>query len=162
MRLMGQGGFGKTFEVTDRGTHKVLKVLIANEPKHISLFEQEARVLTQLNHPGIPKGDGYFTVVPRGGSEPLHCLVMEYIAGQDLSEWLTLRGNQPITESQALEWLRELVTILHQVHQQNFFHRDIKPSNIMLKPDGHLALIDFGTARQVTHSLEKMKIWTKQ
>ncbi len=87
---------------------------------------------------------------------------MEYIAGQDLSEWLTLRGNQPITESQALEWLRELVTILHQVHQQNFFHRDIKPSNIMLKPDGHLALIDFGTARQVTHSLEKMKIWTKQ
>ncbi|MFN3394868.1 MAG: protein kinase domain-containing protein, partial [Candidatus Thermochlorobacter sp.] len=88
------------------------------------LFEQEARVLTQLNHPGIPKGNGYFTFIPKNSNEPLHCLVMEYISGQDLNEWLALRENQPIPESLAIEWLRQLVTILHQVHQQKFFHRD--------------------------------------
>jgi serine/threonine protein kinase len=40
--------------------------------------------------------------------------------------------------------------MLNQVHSQNFFHRDIKPPNIMLRSSGELALIDFGTARQVT------------
>jgi serine/threonine protein kinase len=48
--------------------------------------------------------------------------------------------------------LTELVDILHEVHQQNICHRDIKPQNIMLKPDGHLALVDFGTVREGTRA----------
>ncbi|MEB3826697.1 serine/threonine-protein kinase, partial [Phormidium sp. CCY1219] len=158
MREMGKGGFAKTYEVRDGGSIKVLKVLHLNEAKPVSLFQQEARVLGQLNHPGIPKGDGYFTVSARNASEPLHCLVMEYVEGQDLRQWLQSRGNQPLESDRAIAWLGELAAILHQVHQKNFFHRDIKPSNIMLKPDGHLALIDFGAARQVSRTyLQKVK-----
>ena len=150
VKILGGGGFGKTFEVSDRGTSKVLKVLITEHPKAISLFQQEAKVLSHLNHPGIPRTDGYFTFSPKNSQAPLHCLVMEKIEGLDLEEYLKQRENRPIDEKLALEWLTQLTKILHEVHQQNFFHRDIKPANIMLRADGHLVLIDFGTAREAT------------
>lgn len=151
--LLGEGGFGKTFEVEDeRGTQKVLKILIGNNPKAVSLFQREAHVLGHLEHPGIPKvqPNGYFTFLPRNSQQPLHCLVMEKIEGSNLEEWLSSRANQPILQNQALIWLKQLAEILHQVHQQQYFHRDIKPSNIMLRPNGQLVLIDFGTVREVT------------
>lgn len=150
---LGKGGFAQTFEVDDNGTHKVLKVLINNYPKAVSLFQREAQVLKQLNHPGIPRVelDGYFTWL-QDGKPPCHCLVMEKIEGRNLAEWLVSKSNQPITQEQAVYWLKQLVEILQQLHQQQYFHRDIKPSNIMLKPDGQLVLIDFGAVRQVTES----------
>lgn len=152
IRQLGEGGFGKTLEVSQNNTLKVLKVLILDDAKAVSLFQQEARVLSQLNHPGIPKAYKYFTFLPKNSHSPLHCLVMEKIEGLDLQKYLEQRGNHPIDEKIALLWLTQLANILHEVHQQNFFHRDIKPSNIMLKADGHLALIDFGTAREITQS----------
>ncbi|MBG1258748.1 serine/threonine-protein kinase [Nostoc commune] len=149
-RQLGAGGFAKTFEVNHANTLKVLKVLMLDDAKAVSLFQQEAQVLSHLNHPGIPKGDGYFAFSPKNSQAPLHCLVMEKIEGLDLYQYMEQRSNRPIDEKLALLWLTQLVNILHEVHQQNFFHRDIKPPNIMLKADGHLALIDFGTAREVT------------
>ncbi|WP_199247209.1 serine/threonine-protein kinase [[Phormidium] sp. ETS-05] len=158
-RLLGEGGFGKTFEVEDHHhlQTKVLKVLIDDNPKAVALFEREAQVLSRLQHPGIPKvePDGYFTFYPRNSHKPLHCLVMELIEGCNLEEWMTQRQNRPITESRAVDWLKQLVEILHQVHHQNYFHRDIKPSNIMLRlsktgEDWQLALIDFGTVREIS------------
>ena len=150
---LGGGGFGKTYELIDRTSEvKVLKVLINNHPKAIELFQREAEVLKILNHPGIPKvePDGYFVYFPKNNQEQLHCLIMEKIEGLDLYKYLKQRDNRPIDEKLAIEWLKELTIILQQVHNQNFFHRDIKPPNIMLRSDGGLALIDFGTARQVT------------
>ncbi len=152
IRLLGAGGFAKTFEVNHSNTLKVLKVLMLDDAKAVSLFQQEAQVLSQLNHPGIPKGDGYFTFSPKNSQSPLHCLVMEKIEGLDLHQYMEQRGNRPIDEQLALLWLTQLANILHEVHQHNFFHRDIKPPNIMLKADGNLALIDFGTAREVTQT----------
>ncbi|MDZ8189144.1 MAG: serine/threonine-protein kinase [Nostoc sp. ChiSLP02] len=151
-RQLGTGGFAKTFEVNHGNTLKVLKVLMLNDTKAVSLFQQEAQVLRHLNHPGIPKGDEYFTFSPKNSQTPLHCLVMEKIEGLDLHQYMEQRGNRPIDEKLALLWLTQLSNILHEVHQQNFFHRDIKPPNIMLKADGNLALIDFGTAREVTQT----------
>ncbi len=148
--LSNKGGFGKTYEVSHNGITKVLKVLINNDPKVVELFEQEARVLETLNHPGIPKGEGYFTYFPKGSKTPLHCLVMEKIEGLDLDEYLLQREYRPIDQKLALEWLVQLTQILDEVHRQQFFHRDIKPSNIILKTDGQLVLIDFGTVREVT------------
>ena len=150
---LGGGGFGKTYELINRtGETKVLKVLINKHPKAIELFQREAEVLQILNHPGIPKvePDGYFVYFPKNSQEELHCLIMEKIEGLDLYKYLRQRDNRPIDEKLAIEWLKELTVILQQVHNQNFFHRDIKPPNIMLRFDGGLALIDFGTARQVT------------
>ncbi|MFQ4140841.1 serine/threonine-protein kinase [Chlorogloeopsis sp. ULAP02] len=152
---LGKGGFGNTWVVDDRGTRKVLKVLTDNNSKAIELFKQEAQVLSHLKHPGIPKidSDGYFTVHPQGSSAPLHCLVMEKIEGVDLEKWMQSRHNQPISQTQALDWLKQLVEILSLIHSQQYFHRDIKPQNIMLRPNGQLVVIDFGAVRQVTTTI---------
>ncbi len=155
---LGQGGFGITYEIIDvNGRPWVLKILIDNHPKYVELFRQEAQVLGILKHPGIPKIDldGYFLYFPEGREEPLHCLVMEKIEGLNLSQYIEQRGDRPIKPKRALRWLAELSLILEQVHNENFFHRDIKPSNIMLRTNGCLALIDFGTAREVTKSKQK-------
>jgi eukaryotic-like serine/threonine-protein kinase len=152
-RLLGQGGFSRTYEISDlESDPKVLKVLKENEPKYIELFQREAQVLSQLNHPGIPKvaPDAYFTLRFKLQTEPLHCMVMEKISGLDLQKYQKEKGG-PIDQKLAIKWLIQLANILQMVHQKNFLHRDIKPSNIMLKADGHVILIDFGTARSTTH-----------
>ncbi|MEG5040387.1 MULTISPECIES: serine/threonine-protein kinase [unclassified Microcoleus] len=148
---LGGGGFGRTFEVDDNGARRVLKVLLKEHPKAVELFKQEADVLVRLRHPGIPKvdRDGYFTFTPAHSTESFHCLVMEKIAGANLQDWLKHRG-RPISQEQAVNWLKQLSEILDQVHRLNYFHRDIKPHNIMCKPNGQLVLIDFGTAREVS------------
>ena len=151
--LSDKGGFANTYEVREKETLKVLKVLTHNHPHAIALFQQEAQVLSELNHPGIPHGEGYFTYFIRNNSTPLHCLIMEKIEGVDLEEYLHQKDYQPIDQMLALEWLKQLAKILHKVHHHHFFHRDIKPSNIILKPTGQLVLIDFGAVRQVTQTI---------
>ena len=155
LKQLGQGGFGNTFEIDDGGKTKVLKVLTENNSKAVELFQQEAKVLSQLNSVGIPKveADGYFTVLPKNSSVPLHCLVMEKIAGVNLEQWMEFRNYQTISEKEALNWLKQIVEILALVHAQKYFHRDIKPQNIMLRPSGQLVLIDFGAVRQITTTI---------
>ena len=155
IKQLGQGGFSNTFEVDECGKTKVLKVLTENNPKAIELFQQEAKVLSQLNSAGIPKvePDGYFTVLPKNSSVPLHCLAMEKIEGVNLEQWMEFRNYQRLSEAQALNWLKQLVEILALVHAHQYFHRDIKPQNVMLRPSGQLVLIDFGAVRQVTTTI---------
>lgn len=158
MRLLSDNsGFGKVYEAYQGAIPKILKVLKQKHngnPRVIELFQQEAAVLSQLNHPGIPKvePDGYFQFFPRTGDEPVHCIIMEKIDGLDLKQWMKQQGNHPIGEKQALNWLKQLAAILHLVHQKNYFHRDIKPANIMIRSTGQLVLIDFGTARELTYT----------
>jgi len=155
MRLLSdKSGFGIVYEAYEGGTPKILKVLKDNfnsEPKIVELFQQEAKVLGQFNHPGIPKVDGYFPY-QTANNLLLHCIVMEKIEGVNLAQWLEQPGNQRIDQNKALVWLKQLAEILHLVHEKQYFHRDIKPPNIMLKPNGHLVLIDFGTAREATYT----------
>ncbi|NES81964.1 MAG: serine/threonine protein kinase, partial [Moorea sp. SIO2B7] len=151
--LSDKGGFSNTYEVIHNDIIKVLKVLTNNNPKAVELFQHEAQVLSQLNHPGIPKGDGHFIYFPRNSQTPLHCLVMEKIEGMDLEEYQKQRKNRPIDQQLAIEWLKQLAEILHEVHTHQFFHRDIKPSNIIFRSNSQLALIDFGAVRQVTETL---------
>ena len=155
MRLLSdKSGFGKIYEASEGRTPKILKVLKENlnsDAKAVELFKQEAEVLGQLPHPGIPDVDGYFPYQSRTGI-PLHCIVMEKIEGSNLEEWMEARGNQPISEQQAIAWLKQLAVLLKLVHDKQYLHRDIKPSNVMLRPDGQLVLIDFGTAREVTRT----------
>jgi len=106
-------GFGTIYEVDDGGKLKILKVLHNHHPKAIELFQQEAEVLKQLKHPGIPcvETDGYFQFRVNnqtGNGAVLHCLVMEKIEGMNLEEWLRARKLQPITERAAIRWLKQL------------------------------------------------------
>lgn len=138
------------FEVDERGTKRVMKILKYGNSQLVEMFKREALTLQHLNHPGIPKVeiDGYFTFTPGDSCQELHCLVMEKIEGNNLEQWVTKYGK--ITQYVAINWLRQLMEIIDALHQSHFFHRDIKPSNIMIKPDGQLALIDFGTVRGIT------------
>lgn len=147
----------EVFEVDDTGTQwnpvrkqRVMKVLKWNSPKLVKLIERESRALRLIEHPKIPEStlDDFFTFVPNNSPLTLRCLVMDKFEGQNLEEWI--KTNEPISQSLALEWLRQLVEILDVVHHTEFFHRDIKPANIILQPNGQLALIDFGTARRIT------------
>jgi serine/threonine protein kinase len=158
MRLLtDKSGFGFVYEAYERNLPKILKVLKPkhnNTPKAIELFEQEALVLSRLQHPGIPKveEDGCFQFRPTPEGEPLHCIIMEKIDGPNLSEWMRQQGGNPISEKQALNWLRQIADVLNLVHHENFFHRDIKPENIMLRSNGQLVLVDFGAAREMTYT----------
>ncbi|MGB0563097.1 MAG: protein kinase domain-containing protein [Spirulinaceae cyanobacterium] len=158
MRLLSDSsGFAQIFEVQDQDIPKILKVL---KPHHnsnrkvVDLFKREAVVLQDLDHPGIPKVDdrGYFPYFAKDATEPLHCFVMEKIDGPNLWQWMHQQGRLLVSQSQALDWLEQLAEILHLVHQKNYFHRDIKLQNIMMRANGQLVLIDFGTAREMTYT----------
>ncbi|MBD2444998.1 serine/threonine protein kinase [Dolichospermum sp. FACHB-1091] len=160
LRELGDGAFGKTFEVKDTfiGDDKVIKVLKLNNSSNqrvIKLFIQEHQVLEKLDHPGIPKveADGYITFRCTHTEDILHGLVMEKITGEDLGKWL--KNNRITNTTQAINWLKQLLDILAHVHSRNYSHRDIKPDNIMLKPDGQLVLIDFGTVKESIQKYEK-------
>jgi serine/threonine protein kinase len=154
LNQLGGGGFGKTYNaINTEGQPKVLKLLTLDNPIALRLFKQEYQVLSQLNHPGIPKVDhnGYFTLTIPNSQENLHCLIMEKIEGETLEEYLEKTG-KPIDQNLALNWLKQLAEILKEIHQKQFFHRDLKPSNIMLRPSGQLVLIDFGTVKEITET----------
>ncbi len=135
---------------------KIIKILKPTKnPILIRLFQQEARVLTWLRHSGIPKvePEAYFTLSLKNSKNKLHCLIMEKIEGINLEQWL--QSNRQISEEIATNWMQQIGEILALLHKNNIFHRDIKPSNIMLKPDGKLVLIDFGTVREISPTLLK-------
>lgn len=159
LRPLATHTYTDIFEVDDGGTRKIMKVLKTSSPHLVEMFEREAFTLQLLHHPGIPTVDidDYFSVRINDDSEELYCLVMEKIAGDNLEQWITKHGR--ISQTLALQWLRQLIEILQVVHENHFFHRDIKPSNIMVKPDGQLVLIDFGTARSITETyFPKLKL----
>jgi len=166
LRTLGKGGFSQTFEVDDQGIAKVLKVLNLDrfysydaKEKAVSLFQREAMVLSRLQHPGIPrvKSDGYF-VWSQGTEVSLHCLIMEKIEGITLKQWRSRQKRSVLNQDLAIAWLKQLVDILERLHQQELIHRDIKPSNIILRPNGQLALIDFGAVREITETyLQRQK-----
>lgn len=147
-------GFSKVYEAYEQNTPKILKVLPANifDVKAIELFHQEAVVLGKLNHPGLPRIDAYFQHYTRNNLV-LYCLVLEKIEGINLEQYLE-KHPQPTPQTQAINWLKQIAEILHIVHSQQYLHLNIKPSNIIIRPDGQLVLIDFGTARELAKNYQ--------
>lgn len=157
-RMIGKGGFGITYLVKDSdcfGEHRVLKELFphitetpddSEEDPAITaerLFQREAKVLLNLQHPGIPKLYAYFA---EGGYS---YLVQDWIPGQTLYDELKTR-KRTLSEQEACEVLLELSDILEYLHSQNppIIHRDIKPQNLMRHENGKIQLIDFGAVYQ--------------
>ncbi|MCT7958310.1 serine/threonine protein kinase [Laspinema palackyanum] len=154
LHLLGSNSYEKTFEVTEAGTAKILKVLQIDDPVAVTLFQQQALLLGKIQHPGIPQlqQGGYFSFAGTNSATAVHGMLMEKVAGLNLEQWMKNRGYQPISQDLALKWLQQIAEILQPIHQTPYLHLNIKPSNIILTDSGQLVLIDFGTARQVSAS----------
>lgn len=106
------------------------------------LFEQEARLLRELDHSNIPRIADFFE---DGGRA---CLVMEFIWGESLEKRLEA-ANAPLLETDVLHWAIQLCDALDYLHSRRppIIFRDMKPSNVMVTNTGQVKLIDFGIAR---------------
>jgi serine/threonine protein kinase/Flp pilus assembly protein TadD len=150
---LGAGGFGQTFLAEDlhlpgnpRCVVKQLQPQV-KDPTSLQiarrLFDTEAQALYKLgNHDQIPRLLAHFE------QDQEFYLAQELIEGEPLSEEMT---GQPWRESQVIALLRDTLTALAFVHQQNVIHRDIKPSNLIRrKSDSKIVLIDFGAVKQAS------------
>ncbi len=102
----------------------------------------ETDMLKKLRHPCLP------SIIDVLDFEDSFIIVMDYIEGSSLGKILETQGAQ--AEKNVVRWGKQLCDVLGYLHRQNppIIYRDMKPSNVMLKPDGNIALIDFGTARE--------------
>ena len=102
----------------------------------------ETDILKKLKHPNLP------SIIDVIEDDKTFLIVMDYIEGRSLSKTLEEYGAQP--QEYVIEWAKQLCDVLGYLHsrQPAIIYRDMKPANIMLKPDGNLTLIDFGTARE--------------
>ena len=146
-RKLGEGGFGITYlaqkaQNRQRVVIKTLKDELLSDPdfaRYRERFLQEALLLSLCRHPNIVQIDNYFT----HGNLP--CIAMEYVAGEDLWEWVERRG--VLSETEALNYIRKVGEAVIVVHEKGLLHRDIKPPNIMVRDNQDAVLIDFGLAR---------------
>lgn len=102
----------------------------------------ETDILKKLSHPNLP------SIVDVIDTEDSFIIIMDYIQGNSLNKALEEYGAQP--QENVIEWAKQLCDVLGYLHsrQPPIIYRDMKPANIMLKPDGNVTLIDFGTARE--------------
>ncbi|MBE9200728.1 MULTISPECIES: bifunctional serine/threonine-protein kinase/formylglycine-generating enzyme family protein [unclassified Nodularia (in: cyanobacteria)] len=155
LRLLGEGGFSRTYATEDADRLNAPCVIKQFFPqvqgtiqrnKAAEFFKEEAFRLYELgeNHTQIPRLLAYFE---QGSS--LY-LVQEFIEGQTLLQEVQ---QKPFTEEQIYQLLTDLLPVLQFVHAANVIHRDIKPENIIRRDsDGKPVLIDFGGAKQVTQT----------
>jgi serine/threonine protein kinase len=155
LKLIGQGGFGKTFQAIDEDKpskpYCVIKQFFPSAQgtgtlqKAAELFKEEAIRLDSLGrYPQIPELYAYFT-----GNDGRQYLVQEYIEGQNLEQELKQEG--VFNEAKIKHLLSEILPILEFIHSKQVIHRDIKPENIIRrKSDNKLILVDFGAAKFVS------------
>ena len=140
---IGEGGMGEVYRATDTRLHrevalKLLPEIFANDPQRMGRFEREALVLASLNHPAIAAIYGIEE------SEGRKALVMELVAGEDLSDRLARGG---LSQEEALSIALQLAEALEAAHEKGIIHRDLKPANVKLTPEGHVKVLDFGLAK---------------
>lgn len=102
----------------------------------------ETDILKKLNHPNLP------SIIDVIDTDESFIIIMDYIQGNSLNKTLSEYGAQP--QEYVIDWAKQLCDVLGYLHsrQPAIIYRDMKPANIMLKPDGKVTLIDFGTARE--------------
>ncbi len=148
-QVLGQGGMATIFRATDdklgrEVAVKVLRPAYGSDAQFVERFEHEAQAAASLSHPNIVQVYDY-------GTDPAGpYIVMEQVAGGDLSAVLGERGALPPTA--VARTGQQVADALAAAHARGLVHRDIKPSNILLSPDGRVQVADFGIAQAAAGS----------
>jgi eukaryotic-like serine/threonine-protein kinase len=140
--LIGRGGMGEVYRALDMKLErevavKVLPAMLAGDPERLARFEREAKVLAQLNHPGIA---AIYGVEDRA-------LVMELVPGPTLADRIK---QGPIPPEEAETILLQIADALDYAHERGIIHRDLKPANVKIDPDDKVKILDFGLAKALT------------
>ena len=148
LNKVGQGGMSVVYLAMNEKANKqwAIKEVRKDGVKDFEVVKQslvaETDMLKKLSHPSLP------SIVDVIEDESTFLIVMDYIQGNPLSRALEEYGAQP--QEQVIEWAKQLCDVLGYLHTRTpaIIYRDMKPANVMLKPDGNVTLIDFGTARE--------------
>ena len=148
--LIGTGGMANVYKAVvgpggpvPEGTVVAVKVLrqeLMHDPDLVRRFKNESKAISLLNHPNIVK------VYDVSVSDDLQYIVMEYVDGMTLREYLNERGGK-LTSRETVHFISQILKALEHAHANGVVHRDIKPQNIMLLDNGQLRMMDFGIAR---------------
>jgi eukaryotic-like serine/threonine-protein kinase len=152
--ILGEGGSGKTYRALDEKNQvevalKILSLRGMSDWKTLELFEREAKILAQLDHPAIPRYLDFFRTVV--ANEEAFCLVQALAPGRSLTNWV--ESGQIFSEKELRSIARQILGIL--IYLQAFtppiIHRDIKPQNLLYTESGDIYLVDFGAVRDTYH-----------
>ena len=148
LNKVGQGGMSVVYLAMNEKANKqwAIKEVRKDGVKDFELIKQglivETDMLKKLSHPSLP------SIVDVIEDDNTFLIVMDYIQGNPLSKTLEVYGAQ--SQENVVEWAKQLCDVLGYLHSRKppIIYRDMKPANVMLKPDGSITLIDFGTARE--------------
>lgn len=151
-QVLGQGGFGITYKALHVELNQTVVIKTPNEylshdpeyEKYIERFIQEGRTLARLSEDPHPHIVGVIDLFQEGAT---HCLVMDFVEGENLFEAVKRRGALP--EAEILPCICQIGEALSVVHQAGLVHRDAHPGNIMVRRNGKAVLIDFGIAKEL-------------
>lgn len=155
IRPIGEGGMSVVYLAAEvKDPNRLWAIKVGDMEKKISkrLFS-EAKILSELDHPGLPKIADFFS----SSDERYFYLVQEYIDGQTLLE-LFEQNESHLEEETVVEIAMQICEVLHYLHTLKptpVIYRDLKPANIMMTKSGGLKLIDFGIARKYVHEKGK-------
>ncbi|MEN2766497.1 Stk1 family PASTA domain-containing Ser/Thr kinase [Ornithinibacillus xuwenensis] len=140
---IGGGGMADVYLAKDtildrRVAIKVLRLEYANDEEFIARFDREAQSATSLSHPNI------VTIYDVGEEEQILYMVMEYVDGMTLKEFIQRYG--PVDVPEAIEIMKQITAAIAHAHENDIVHRDIKPQNILIDTYGHIKVTDFGIA----------------
>jgi serine/threonine protein kinase len=143
IELLGVGGMGMVYKARQTKLERLvaLKILPVENGRDTSFaerFGREAKALARLNHPGI------VAVYEFGQTKDFYYLVMEFVDGMNLREYLQAA---PLSPACALELVMQICTALQYAHDEQIVHRDIKPENILIDKKGRVKIADFGLAK---------------
>lgn len=145
IQAISAGGMGAVYEALDSrlDTRCAVKENQIVTDAATKQFHREARILSQLRHPLLPRVTDHFFVPGQG-----QYLVMDYIEGEDLASRLKRLG--PASEIEVRAWANDVLSALEYLHDQEVVHRDIKPANIRIDQTGRAILVDFGVAKEIS------------
>ncbi|VEP14793.1 conserved hypothetical protein [Hyella patelloides LEGE 07179] len=152
INFLGQGGAGTTYEAKNINNSQKVAIKVTSlrqikDWKILELFEREAKILANLNHPAIPNYIEYFHLDTTG--DRYFYLVRELIAGKSLFD--LVEKDKEFKEEEVKQVAIQVIDILKYLHQQSppIIHRDLKPQNLIKSEDGKLFLVDFGSVQEV-------------